>query len=148
MLMELQDFEVPLHDTRLPGHRVAEPYLQELLETTDRQSGAILVAADSNTLAGLVACFVVEDKTIGETEDSNRYGYISDIFVRPTHWGSGLAQRLLAAAERHLADAGVVRLRINVLAANARARLAYEKHGFVPYEVMYEKRIGSEHNGR
>jgi hypothetical protein len=48
---------------------------------------------------------------------------------------------LLAKAERHLIGAGVTRLRINVLANNAKARRAYECYGFAPYEVMYEKRI-------
>jgi GNAT superfamily N-acetyltransferase len=146
-LTALQDFEVPLHDTRLPGRQVAEPYLEELIETTGRQSGAILVATDAGILVGIVVCFVVQDETIGETADSNRYGYISDIFVRTSHRGGGLAQQLLAAAERHLLDTGIVRVRINVLAINAGARRAYEKHGFVPYEVTYEKRIGSEFDG-
>jgi RimJ/RimL family protein N-acetyltransferase len=36
---------------------------------------------------------------------------------------------------------GVNRVRINVLAANVMARRAYEKYGFEPYEVMYEKRL-------
>jgi ribosomal protein S18 acetylase RimI-like enzyme len=147
-LVELQDSEVPLHDTRLPGRQVAEPYFRELLEMTTRQSGQILVAMDSNILVGIVVCFVVEDETISETADSNRYGYVSDIYVRPSHRGSGLAQRLLVAAENYIAGTGVVRIRINVLAANSRARGAYEKYGFAPYEVMYEKRIGSQRNGR
>lgn len=76
-----------------------------------------------------------------ETADSNVHGYVNDIYVVPERRGSGLAQALLRAAEDHLASTGITRVRINVLAANAMARRAYEKHGFEPYEVMYEKRL-------
>jgi ribosomal protein S18 acetylase RimI-like enzyme len=43
----------------------------------------------------------------------------------------------------HLAETGVTRLRLCVLANNAKARRAYEHYGFEPYEVIYERRIGS-----
>ena len=36
---------------------------------------------------------------------------------------------------------GPARLRINALAVNRVARRAYEKAGFTPYEVMYERRL-------
>ena len=39
--------------------------------------------------------------------------------------------------EREIPTPGAGQVRINVLAANAMARRAYEKHGFEPYEVMY-----------
>jgi ribosomal protein S18 acetylase RimI-like enzyme len=90
---------------------------------------------------GCVACLVVEEQSVQETPDSNRHGYVSDIFVDSRYRGQGVAQRLLAVAERHLAATGVTRLRINVLANNTTARRAYERYGFAPYEVMYEKRI-------
>ena len=74
---------------------------------------------------------------------STRYGYVSDIFIRPEARGSGLAQVLLdaIAAHLHAADPTLTRLRVNVLAVNAIARRSYEKAGFTPYEVMYERLI-------
>jgi ribosomal protein S18 acetylase RimI-like enzyme len=79
-----------------------------------------------------------------ETSDSTRFGYVSDIFVKPDARGTGLAQTLLdaIAAHLHAADPTLTRLRVNVLAVNAIARRSYEKAGFTPYEVMYERRIG------
>jgi ribosomal protein S18 acetylase RimI-like enzyme len=140
-LVGLQDHEVALHDTRLPGREIAEPYLAQLLGIVDRQSGAMFVAELGGGFAGFLACYIADDDAIAETPDSNRYGYVSDIFVVPDRRGSGVAQALLAAAERHLATTGVARLRIGVLAANRIACRAYEKHGFEPYEIIYEKRL-------
>lgn len=141
-LTELQNYEVALHDSRLPGETTMEHYLVELLCDLRDGSGAIFIAEAAGVFVGCVACLVVEEQSVQETPDSNRHGYVSDIFVDPRYRGQGVAQRLLAVAERHLAATGVTRLRINVLANNTRARRAYERYGFAPYEVMFEKRIG------
>lgn len=139
--IELQEYERTLHDTRLPGAPVMEVYFDRLQQVVTAQSGVILIAEDDGRFLGLVACIVEVDDEIQETADSNVHGYITDIYVVPERRGSGLASALLRASEDHLATAGVTRVRINVLAANAMARRAYEKYGFEPYEVMYEKRL-------
>jgi GNAT superfamily N-acetyltransferase len=139
--IDLQEYERTLHDTRLPGAGVMDAYLDRLLQEVAAQSGALLIAEEHGQLVGLVACMVVEDDAVLETADSNVHGYINDIYVVPERRGTGLAHALLQAAEDHLASTAVIRVRINVLAANAMARRAYEKHGFEPYEVMYEKRL-------
>jgi GNAT superfamily N-acetyltransferase len=141
-LVDLQDFEMGLHDSRLPGAGVAAAYLAELLDRIDAQEGAIFVAEEDSAFVGFVACLVADEATIGETPDSCRYGYVTDIFVTSSRRGTGLAQRLLSEAERHLATTGVRRLRINALARNDAAHRAYERYGFAPYEVMLEKPIG------
>lgn len=137
----LQDYEASLHDSRLTGAAVAEAYFEAMLAILARHSGALFVAEQDGRFAGFVACCVNEDDVLQETADSSRYGYIKDIFVMPERRGSGLVQSLLAAAERHLAPTGVTRVRIGVLAANRIACRAYEKHGFEPYEIVYEKRL-------
>lgn len=90
---------------------------------------------------GFVAGHIVDEPWPMETRDSTRYGYVSDIFVCPDVRGSGLAQTLLDAIAAHFlhVDPSLTRLRVNVLAVNAMARRAYEKAGFAPYEVMYER---------
>ena len=57
----------------------------------------------------------------------------------PAFRGQRIAAQLLRAIEQHLRRAGVVRLRINALAANTSSRLCYERAGFAPYEVHHEK---------
>src|SRR6266850_7332332 len=126
--IDLQEYERTLHDTRVPGAAVMEAYLDRLQQEVAAQSGAILIAEDRGRFLGLVACVVMQDDVVQETSDSNVHGYITDIYVVPDRRGSGLAQALLQAAEDHLAPTGVGRVRINVLAANAMARRAYEKH--------------------
>jgi len=139
--IDLQEHERTLHDTRLPGAAVMDAYFDRLQQEVAAQAGAILIAEDSGRFLGLVACVVAQDDVVQETADSNVHGYITDIYVVPDGRGSGLAQALLQAAEAHLSPTGVSRVRINALAANAMARRAYEKYGFEPYEVMYEKRL-------
>jgi ribosomal protein S18 acetylase RimI-like enzyme len=82
----------------------------------------------------------IETKNIGEMPDSNRVGYISDICV-PDFRGRRIVSQLLKGIEQHLAGLGIARLRINSLAANKSARASYERAGFAPYEIVYEKTI-------
>jgi ribosomal protein S18 acetylase RimI-like enzyme len=88
-----------------------------------------------------VAGHIVDEPWPMETRDSTRYGYVSDIFIKPDVRSSGLAKSLLDAIAAHLhrADPTLTRLRVNVLAVNRIACRAYEKAGFTPYEVMYER---------
>jgi ribosomal protein S18 acetylase RimI-like enzyme len=140
-IIELQDYERQLHATRLPGEQIADAYLA-WVERRAADSGAVLVAETQGIFVGFAAGWVEQDDTIAETADSNRFGYISDICVMPAYRGQRIARRLLDTLERHLRSAGVTRLRIASLAANAAARAAYERSGFVPYEIIYEKPIG------
>ena len=99
----------------------------------------MLVAESGGEFAGFVAGWVEQAGNIGETPDSNRFGHVSDICVMPAFRGRRIAGLLLEAVERHLRRAGVTRLRVNALAANAPARASYERAGFAPYEVLHEK---------
>lgn len=46
--------------------------------------------------------------------------------------------------EQYFRKTGSTRLRINALAVNAPAQASYERAGFLPYEILYEKVIGDE----
>jgi ribosomal protein S18 acetylase RimI-like enzyme len=141
-LTALQEHERALHDTRLPGDGATEIYLDNLLEDLAAQSGAIFIAEADGKFAGLVTGLIETYEVILETRDSSVYGYCSDIYVAPEFRGSGLAQMLLNVMERHLAaQAPITRFRISVLAVNRIACRAYERAGFVPYEMMYERLI-------
>ena len=50
----------------------------------------------------------------------------------------GVIRKIVAG---HAADPTLTRLRVNVLAVNRIACRSYEKAGFTPYEVMYERLI-------
>jgi ribosomal protein S18 acetylase RimI-like enzyme len=140
----LQEHERAIHDTRLPGDPHTRDYLAMLWDTLAESQGVMLIAESAaGERLGLVAGHIVDEPWPMETADSTRYGYVSDIFIRPEARGSGLAQELLDAIAAHLrqADPALTRLRINVLAVNHVARRSYEKAGFTPYEIMYERRL-------
>lgn len=139
--IDFQNYELALHDSRLaPTRAMAERYLADLLATCAEAQGLVLVAEIEGNFAGYGACYRVEQFVVQETEDSCIYGYIADVFVVPERRGSGVAQELIAAMIAHLAGLGLARIRLNVLANNASARRAYEKAGFQPYEIVYEKK--------
>lgn len=145
----LQEHELAIHDprlpqTRLPAFPASHDYMAMLWDTLAQNQGVMLIglAADGARL-GLVAGSIVEQPWPMEAKDSWRFAYVSDIYVERRARGTGLAQALLDALATHFraADPSLTRLRINVLAANEIARGAYEKAGFIPYEVMYERKL-------
>lgn len=144
----LQEHELAIADprlaqSRLPALPATHDYLKLLWETLAENQGVMLIGEMDGVRAGLVAGHVVHAPWPMETSDSCHYAYVSDIYVAPQARGSGLAQALIDALAEHLRKVApeLTRLRINVLAANAIARGAYEKAGFVPYEVMYERKL-------
>jgi ribosomal protein S18 acetylase RimI-like enzyme len=74
---------------------------------------------------GFIAGWIVEEQSMTETSDSRRAGYVSDICIMPAHRGCRIASDLLFAIERHFAGAGITRVRIASLVANASAQAAY-----------------------
>lgn len=139
-VVELQNYERMQHATRLPGDQVADLYLDWMLQKAGTR-GAVLVAESNGIFVGFVAGWIDETMNIGETPDSNRVGYISDICVMPDFRGRGIAAQLLKRIEQHLASFGIARLRVNSLATNKSAQASYERAGFAPYEIIHEKTI-------
>jgi len=138
-VVALQDHEGRLHATRLPGELIADAYLEWMLRRAGER--AVLVAEIDGEFVGFAAGWIELEHNIAETPDSNRFGYISDVCVLPPWRGRRIAPSLIEALEKHLRRAGVTRLRINALAANASARASYKYAGFVEYGVVYEKVI-------
>jgi len=139
----LQTHEQTLSDTRLPGLPHTHDYLAMLFATLAASHGVMLIAERDGRPVGLVAGHVVDEPWPMETQDSTRYGYVSDIFIVPEQRGTGLAGILLDALADHFRclDHGLTRLRINALATNQLACKAYAKAGFAPYEVMFERKL-------
>src|SRR5260370_37102480 len=106
------------------------------------ESGALGIAEYLGRFLGFVAGWIEERTNIAETPASNRFGYISDICVIPSFRGLRIAERLLQAIELRLKRTGIDHLRLHVLAANRSARTSYERAGFAPYEITYEKAPG------
>lgn len=141
-IVELQEYERRLHRTRLPGEQIADAYLAWLQQQT-ATTGGVLVAEVAGKFAGFATGWIVAEENLAETADLNRAGYVSDICVMPAYRGHRVAGELLSAIERQLASRGITRVRIASLAANASAQTAYQRAGYEPYEIVFEKCIGS-----
>lgn len=142
-IVELQDYERLRHPTRLPGEQVADVYLDWMVRQAEA-NGIVLVAERDDSFIGFVAGWIEQTDNIGETADSNRFGYISDLCVMPAFRGQQIAAQLLDGIEQYFRRIDVIRLRINALAVNRSAWTSYERAGFLPYEILYEKVIGGE----
>jgi ribosomal protein S18 acetylase RimI-like enzyme len=141
-VVELQEYERRLHATRLPGEQIANTYVAWLQQQAEKKNGAVIVAEFGGLFAGFAVGWIAEHNHITDSPDANRFGYVSDICVMPSYRGQRIAHQLLAALEQHLGRAGIRRLRLGTLAANASARASYESAGFTPYEIIYEKLVG------
>jgi ribosomal protein S18 acetylase RimI-like enzyme len=140
-VVEIQEYERTLHNTRLPGEQIANAYLAWIENQIRKGGGSLLIAEIDRGFVGFVAGWIEHGDAVAETPDSSRFGYISDICVVSDYRGQRIATRLLLAIEERLTRAGITRIRICSLAANASARASYERAGFEPYEITYEKSV-------
>jgi GNAT superfamily N-acetyltransferase len=108
-----------------------EARLSDLLSQPER--GACWVAEGEGRLCGyLLAVFMFS------LEHGGLMAEIDELFVSPEMRSAGVGTLLVAAAERDLAGRGLVRLQLQLAADNERARLFYERLGFLPraYELL------------
>ena len=140
-VVEVQEYERRLHNSRLPGEQIANAYLAWIENQIRNGGGTLLIAEIDRCFVGFVAGWIEHSDAVAETPDSSRFGYISDICVVSDYRGHRIATHLLFAIEERLSRAGITRIRICSLAANASARRSYERAGFAPYEITYEKSV-------
>jgi hypothetical protein len=136
-IIELQDHERRLHATRLPGEQIADTYLA-WIEHRAADCGAVLVAEMQGIFVGFAAGWVEQDDNIAETADSNRFGYISDI-CPPI---AASASRFDCPTTSNCISAGPGSRAFGSLPVPQTQRRTYERGGFVPYEIVYEKPTG------
>jgi ribosomal protein S18 acetylase RimI-like enzyme len=108
-----------------------EALLSDLLSKPEH--GACWVAEGEGRLCGyLLAVFMFS------LEHGGLMAEIDELFVSPEMRSAGVGTLLVAAAERDLAGRGLVRLQLQLAVDNERARLFYERLGFLPraYELL------------
>jgi GNAT superfamily N-acetyltransferase len=101
---------------------------------------------------GAWRCWVVEDaagepvgagwlqvieKLPNPVAETERHGYITNLYLRPSHRGQGIGHRLLEAllAECHRETVDAV-----ILWPTPRSRSLYERHGFAVRDDLLERR--------
>ena len=88
------------------------------------------LAFSEQTAVGLIDCFI-GFSTFAAKPLLN----VHDIVVHASVRGQGIGQALLAWAEQRARDIGCCKLTLEVLANNHRAMAAYQRAGYVPYEL-------------
>lgn len=69
-------------------------------------------------------------------------GFVHNLYVTPEMRGQKIGGELLGAAEDALDAAGVDRIVLETLAGNEAARRFYERRGYTPHRVAYERPPG------
>lgn len=150
---------------RIERIEVAAPGVVDLLRQSDDCMTA-LYPPESNHLesadelarpdVALFGCFI-DDRLVGcvatrPMEDDGRYGEIKRLFVTESCRGRGVSSALMAAAERHLGDAGITIVRAETGVRQPAALGLYARLGYVerppfgayvadPLSVFLEKRL-------
>ena len=65
--------------------------------------------------------------------DDPTLAHLEQLFVRPAHWGSGIAARLLAVAVADATESGYATMRLATPVDHLRARRFYEREGWAPH---------------
>jgi len=135
--VELQDFERTLEPEMPPGGRVADEYLERMLDRCRTWDGAVFVALVAGEVTGFVCVWA---RVPPEPDEPGRpYAFVSDLVVLERRRGRGIGRALLAAAERHARAASAAVLRLDVMVGNGAARRLYEDEGFAPRRVEMAK---------
>jgi GNAT superfamily N-acetyltransferase len=104
--------------------------LADLLSDAGR--GACWVAEAGDSLCGyLLAVYVFS------LEHGGMMGEIDELFVLPAYRSAGTGSALLRVAEQAMAQAGILRVQLQLGVENARGRAFYDRHGFRP-RARYE----------
>ncbi|MBD2463124.1 GNAT family N-acetyltransferase [Oscillatoria sp. FACHB-1407] len=143
-LMELlQDAECALHSNRSPGSEMGDAHLAYLEELVREQNGQIYVAQSEVDILGFIICFVekLDDGDSHVVESERTYGYISDLYVVSSMRKRGVAAALMQASEQHFLSLNLAVVRVGSLCSNEPAAKFYQKVGYQPYEIVYEKRL-------
>jgi len=100
------------------------------------QGSTLLIAEDAGRPAGFAFLEHHTDYFSGE-----RHGHLGMIAVTEAAEGRGAGAALLRAAEDWTRAQGFAKLTLNVFEGNARARQAYERHGYRVETLRYVKHL-------
>ncbi|MDX2270591.1 MAG: GNAT family N-acetyltransferase [Cyanobacteriota bacterium] len=139
----LQDAERQLHPNRPAGAEIADAHFRYLETLVQEQQGGIYVAEVAGSLVGFVLGYIdrLDERSLYVIKSEQTYGYISELYVVPEMRQQGVGVALLARAEQHFLDRGLALIRVGSLCNNQVANQLYQKVGYQPYEMLFEKRV-------
>jgi ribosomal protein S18 acetylase RimI-like enzyme len=137
MFDALQAFEREIEPNRLPPAE-AGPHFDHLMRWS-AEGGFILIAEDARGAPAGMLIAGRADEGAFVLPRNRPHGEVSDLWVAPAARRQGLATRLLAEAERRFRAAGLRRMTIAALAANAPAAALYRRWAGGPHAVLYAR---------
>lgn len=116
-------------------------YLKKTLREVSKGDGFFYIAEVEGKIAGFVSGLICKASKIQiiETKRKELYGFITEIYVESSYWGSGVAKLLMNEAEKYLKGKGCTCISLDVFAPNGRARRFYEKSGYLERSVTLVK---------
>jgi mycothiol synthase len=95
------------------------------------------------------ALFVLEDEgevqgfvwTVIRMDLQGLFGSVDQVYLKPAYRGRGLGARLMEAAHRHLAEAGVAYVRLYVTESNRAAVSLYRRLGYDVIRLEMERPV-------
>ena len=95
----------------------------------------VIVAENENRQLSGVAAISMRKDAISSTASS----HLEVLVIRKSDEGQGLGARLIETAESRAQSLGATSMTLNVFATNIHARKLYEKSGFYPEVIRYNK---------
>jgi ribosomal protein S18 acetylase RimI-like enzyme len=138
LVILLQNHERQFAPGMPEGSTMVEPYLELLMVRCRKWDGKMFVAEEAGEVIGFV-CVWARVPSREPDDDPSEYAFISDLVVSPAYRRRGVGRGLMAAAEDYARARGGRRIRLNVLARNAAARVFYESLNYVEKEIELEK---------
>ena len=106
---------------------VVERYRRWLPVRAVDPRSVFLVAEEDGELAGFVVASVEQNIPIYQVAE---FGFVHDLWVRPSHRGRGIATRLVAATIDRFHAMEMRQVRLETAVANSEARRVFDKLGF------------------
>ena len=94
----------------------------------------------------LIYGYFVEEKLVGVIYANQRENiyYIDDVVVKSTYRNQGIGTNLFKCIEQHAIKDNIKRIELSVWSFNENAMQFYQKIGFTPKVIRYEKIIKEE----
>jgi ribosomal protein S18 acetylase RimI-like enzyme len=140
LIHRLNVFEADLTGDRRRDYGAANAYYDDLMTRLSRRGGRIVLAEAGRVVIAAMG-FSLDQDAAYVTDDVRQHGTVTDLIVDEEYRGQGIGQKLLMEAERLTREAGLKRLVIGALVANARAERTYRAFGFEPYVTILKKEL-------
>ncbi len=136
-LVELQEFEQLMDPKRLKNLRIAEEYLQHLLELCKQGKGKIFVVEVNHEVIGMISIYI--DHHLRGLKYKEKGAVISDLMILPEYRERGIAKELLERVEEYAKSQQVDYLQSHLFIKHLDGIDLFERNGYHRHEISLRK---------